>query len=233
MTIHFSTVLADIRSEQDTHPKQTEKRASDFCFFSYPRTFKRLLDVSLVVIGLPVVLPLVAMAAILVALDGHNPFYSQLRAGKNGRQFRLWKLRTMVHNADALLERCLTHDPAARKEWNETQKLKNDPRITFVGQFLRKSSMDELPQLLNVLKGEMSLVGPRPMMISQQASYPGQSYYALHPGITGLWQVSERNDCDFRDRVHYDDRYYQEISFREDVRILRRTIGVVMKATGY
>ena len=139
----------------------------------------------------------------------------------------------MVHNADKMLEQYLARNPSARAEWDSTQKLKKDPRITFFGQFLRKSSMDELPQLLNVFQGTMSLVGPRPMMVSQQPLYPGQSYYQMRPGITGFWQVSDRNNCEFSDRSHYDDRYYREMSFKTDIGLLVQTVGVVVKATGH
>ena len=113
----------------------------------------------------------------------------------------------MVHNADELLEAYLAENPAAKLEWDATQKLKRDPRITLVGRILRKTSLDELPQLWNVLNGTMSLVGPRPMMLCQRASYSGQSYYNLKPGITGLWQISDRNESEFIARVRYDDVY--------------------------
>lgn len=227
MTLHFSPYTAELKSEDDV--RDTSISGSD----GYRRKYKRAFDVTLILLTLPVVVPLVAMAAALVALDGRNPFYSQLRVGQDGRHFRIWKLRTMVHNADKMLEQYLARNPDARAEWDSTQKLKKDPRITFFGQFLRKSSMDELPQLLNVFQGTMSLVGPRPMMVSQQALYPGQSYYQMRPGITGFWQVSDRNNCEFSDRSHFDDRYYREMSFKTDVGLLVQTVGVVVKATGH
>ena len=171
--------------------------------------------------------------ALLVALDGHNPFYSQLRVGKDGKHFRMWKLRTMVHNADVLLESYLDRYPEARAEWDSTQKLKNDPRITFVGRLLRKSSMAELPQLFNVLNGTMSLVGPRPMMVNQQNTYTGHAYYRLRPGITGLWQVSDRNHCKFIGRVQYDEQYDKTLSLKTDLRVLFLTVAVVLRGTGY
>jgi len=191
------------------------------------------MDLALTLCALPFALPLLGLMALVIALDGHNPVYSQLRVGKNGRTFRIWKLRTMVHNADALLESYLAENPVARIEWDATQKLKQDPRITFVGRILRKASVDELPQLLNVLNGTMSLVGPRPMMVAQKGSYEGAGYYRLRPGITGPWQVSDRNECNFSDRVRYDDCYEQTLSFKTDFAILIRTIGVVLRGTGY
>ncbi|MEM6375434.1 MAG: sugar transferase, partial [Pseudomonadota bacterium] len=128
----------------------------------YASCGKRVLDLTLTILVLPIVAPLLILMAAVIALDGRNPFYSQLRVGRGGKTFRMWKLRTMVHNADDLLESYIAQNPAARLEWDTTQKLKNDPRITWIGQILRKTSMDELPQLLNVLEGTMSLVGPRP-----------------------------------------------------------------------
>ena len=143
------------------------------------------------------------------------------------------KLRSMVPDAEAQLQAYLEQNPQAREEWNRTQKLKSDPRITRVGRFLRRSSLDELPQLWNVLKGDMSLIGPRPMMIDQVKLYPGDAYFSLRPGITGPWQVSERNETEFADRARFDSGYLKELSFRTDLNILVRTFGVVMRCTGY
>ena len=117
-------------------------------------------------------------------------------------------------------------------EWTSKQKLSNDPRITKFGRILRRTSADELPQLINVLTGDMSLVGPRPMMPSQQALYPGHAYYRLRPGLTGSWQVSERNASTFADRAKYDDSYEQDLSFGTDLGIIARTVGVVLRCTG-
>jgi lipopolysaccharide/colanic/teichoic acid biosynthesis glycosyltransferase len=139
----------------------------------------------------------------------------------------------MVHDADARREDHLAQHPAARAGWNRTQKLRNDPRITPIGRVLRKSSLDELPQLWNVLKGEMSLVGPRPMMPSQAGLYPGTAYYALRPGITGSWQVSARNESSFADRARFDADYDQRISLATDLLILLATVRVVLRGTGH
>ncbi|WP_344846151.1 sugar transferase [Celeribacter arenosi] len=191
------------------------------------------MDLLFTLAAAPVVLPFVAVMAVLIALDGSNPFYSQLRVGKHGRTFRMWKLRTMVKNADEQLEAYLDENPDARAEWDATQKLKKDPRITLIGRALRKTSLDELPQLFNVVNGTMSLVGPRPMMLNQRDSYPGQAYYNLKPGITGLWQISDRNECEFVGRVRYDDIYDRVISLKTDVGVLFRTVSVVLRGTGY
>jgi lipopolysaccharide/colanic/teichoic acid biosynthesis glycosyltransferase len=151
----------------------------------------------------------------------------------DGRVYRIWKLRTMVHDADARLEAHLRADPSARAEWNSKQKLLDDPRITPMGRILRKSSLDELPQLLNVVRGEMSLVGPRPMMVSQQRLYPGRDYYRLRPGLTGLWQISDRNASTFADRAKFDAVYNRTLSFGLDFGILISTIRVVIRGTGH
>jgi lipopolysaccharide/colanic/teichoic acid biosynthesis glycosyltransferase len=199
----------------------------------YRRFFKRAFDVTAIVLAAPAVLPIVAVAAVLVARDGGSPFYSQMRVGKGGKRFRMWKLRSMVRDADERMEEFLASNPEARMEWDSTQKLKADPRITRMGKFLRKSSLDELPQLWNVLVGDMSLVGPRPMMISQQSLYPGQAYYALRPGITGYWQTSGRNRTTFEARAAFDDAYEADLSMLTDVKVLAATVGVVVNGTGY
>lgn len=199
----------------------------------YRNALKRAFDISAVVLAAPFVVPLVFGLALAVRRDGGQAFYTQQRVGKDGRHFRMWKLRSMVTDADARMADYLAAHPEARREWEETQKLKRDPRITRFGQFLRKSSLDELPQLWNVMTGDMSLVGPRPMMLNQQALYPGNAYYRLRPGITGPWQTSGRNDTSFASRAEFDAEYDRTLSFRTDLRLLFRTVGVVMKCTGY
>lgn len=199
----------------------------------YRRFAKRAFDVSLVLLAAPVVLPVIAFLAMLVAIDGGNPFYLQERIGAGGRTFRMWKLRTMVPDAKAALDTLLARDETARIEWETTQKLKSDPRITRVGGFLRRSSLDELPQLWNVFKGDMSLVGPRPMMPEQQILYSGDSYYRLRPGITGPWQVSARNLSTFAERAEFDLDYDLNLSLPTDLRILSSTVRVILRATGH
>ncbi|MFW2588502.1 sugar transferase [Sagittula sp. SSi028] len=202
-------------------------------FTPYRNGLKRALDIAIVLIALPAVLLLIAICALLIAMDGHNPFYSQLRVGQNDRTFRMWKLRSMVPNADALLADYLAADPVARAEWDHAQKLRHDPRITPIGHFIRKSSLDELPQLLNVLTGDMSLVGPRPMMLNQKEIYPGTAYYALRPGITGFWQTSVRNESSFAERADFDTAYLRQVSLATDLRVLLKTVRVVAHGTGY
>ena len=199
----------------------------------YRNFFKRLFDILAVLLSSVVVLPVIAILALLVALDGSSPFYWNDRVGRGGRTFRMLKLRTMVPNADKMLERYLSRNAEARLEWNATQKLKSDPRITAIGRLLRKTSLDELPQLWNVLIGDMSLVGPRPMMPNQRSLYTGTAYYALRPGITGPWQVSVRNESEFTQRVEFDTAYHQSLSLMTDVKLLIATIRVVLRGTGY
>ena len=198
----------------------------------YRRMLKRPLDIFLVLFLLPIAAPLLLILIALAASDGRNPFYCQARVGKGGRIFNMWKLRTMVPNADTLLEAHLCTNPDARLEWDRNQKLRDDPRVTQIGHFLRKSSFDELPQLWNVLKGDMSLVGPRPMLPEQQPLYPGRAYYNLRPGITGLWQGSKRNECTFSGRADFDTAYDERLSFKADLAILIATFGVVLRGTG-
>lgn len=228
MTLQFSSIETELAARHATTGQPIGQESGTYRLYG-----KRVLDVVLTCLAAPVILPLVAIMAFLIAMDGHNPFYSQLRVGRNGRHFRMWKLRTMVHNADALLEAHLNANAAARLEWTATQKLKNDPRVTWVGRLLRKTSMDELPQLWNVLTGDMSLVGPRPMMVSQRSSYAGTSYFHMRPGITGLWQVSDRNECLFSDRVYFDDTYWRTMSLWTDLTLLIKTVFVVVRGTGY
>jgi len=139
----------------------------------------------------------------------------------------------MVANADELLADYLAHHPEEQKEWAATQKLKFDPRVTLMGRFLRKSSLDELPQLWNVLVGDMSLVGPRPMMPTQRPMYPGLSYYGLRPGLTCFWQISDRNASTFAKRAEFDGKYDDALSFVTDITVLLRTVGAVARGTGY
>lgn len=199
----------------------------------YRRMGKRILDCALILISLPIVLPVIGIFALLISLDGGAPIYRQKRLGRDGQVFHIFKLRTMVRDAEHVLEQYLDAHPRAREEWDHKQKLRKDPRITRVGNLLRKTSLDELPQLWNVLTGEMALVGPRPMMVSQKDMYPGELYYHMRPGITGLWQVSDRNETSFAERAAYDAEYYRRLSLSLDMSLLVRTIGVVLRGTGY
>jgi Undecaprenyl-phosphate galactose phosphotransferase WbaP len=200
-----------------------------------PRLTKALLDFGLCVAAGAVVLPLVAVIALLVRCTSRGPvFYSQQRIGRDGCTFQAWKFRTMVQDADAILERHLADNPELRAEWTRTHKLRNDPRVTSVGRVLRRTSLDELPQLWNVMRREMSLVGPRPIVSAEVVHY-GDSFRLMKqvlPGITGLWQVSGRSDTSYAERVRLDAYYIRNWSPWLDIYILARTIGVVMRQQG-
>ena len=142
------------------------------------------------------------------------------------------KLRSMVFNAEERLREFLDQNPQASVMWERDQKLQDDPRVTAIGRFIRKTSLDELPQLWNVLIGDMSLVGPRPMMVNQQHLYPGSAYYALRPGITGFWQISVRNGSSFAARAGFDSAYLRKLSLKTDLAVLFKTVGVVLRGTG-
>lgn len=200
----------------------------------YRQKGKRIIDIVLVLVGLPAILLVTLLCALALWIEGGKPFYRQKRLGAGGQVFSILKLRTMYRDADSVLESHLEADPALRAEWEHSQKLKNDPRVTRVGAILRKTSLDELPQFWNVLKGEMSVVGPRPMMPEQLGMYGDPAaYFALRPGITGAWQVSERNTSSFAHRRTVDTRYQQTLSMWKDLRILFLTVGVVLRRTGY
>ncbi|WP_058278523.1 sugar transferase [Ruegeria atlantica] len=199
----------------------------------YRDRFKRLIDIALVILMTPIAVPLVAIFALIIVTTGGTPFFWQRRIGKDGAIFEMLKIRTMVPNAKEKLEAHLAADTDARAEWNSTQKLKDDPRITPIGKFLRRSSLDELPQLWNVLRGDMSIVGPRPMMEDQKPLYPGKTYYSMRPGITGSWQVSDRNETTFAARARFDKNYYDSLTLKTDLSILVRTVGVVLRCSGY
>ena len=198
----------------------------------YSRHLKRTFDILVVLLASPFVLLLVLGFALAVRRDGGPAFYLQDRIGKNGRIFRIWKLRSMVTDADTRLAAHLEANPDARAEWDHHQKLKDDPRITKVGRLIRKTSLDELPQLWNVLTGDMSLVGPRPMMLNQAVLYPGSDYYDMRPGVTGLWQVSGRSDLPWDETVRLDVYYVDNWSVMQDLSILMRTAGAVLGSRG-
>ena len=200
---------------------------------SFYRNFgKRGFDILFVLVAAPLGLTLVLIGAALAMLGGVRPFFVQERVGKDGRVFKLLKIRTMAHNSDELLEAYLQENPEARQQWDRKHKLEDYPRIIRIGNLLRRSSLDEMPQLWNVLKGDMSIVGPRPMMVEQKAIYPGSEYFSLRPGITGPWQISDRSQSSFALRANYDQAYFGKVSLKEDMSILCKTVGAVLQCTG-
>lgn len=177
---------------------------------------------------------LLAVMVLLWRADGLPVFFAHDRVGQDGRLFRCLKFRSMRRDADRLLARLLAEDPAAALEWQRDRKLTHDPRITAIGAFLRRTSLDELPQLLNVVRGDMHLVGPRPVTVAELSKY-GDSrwhYVSVKPGMTGLWQVSGRNDTTYEERVALDRRYVESRSLVADVAILLRTVKVVLRRDG-
>jgi len=200
-----------------------------------PRLAKTILDRFLTILVGMMALPLFLLIMIAVRLDSPGPvFYGQYRLGRGARPFIAWKFRSMVTHADWVLEQHLARNPALRAEWETERKLKQDPRITRVGRFLRRTSLDELPQLWNVLCGEMSLVGPRPIVDEEIAHYADkfELYKRVPPGITGLWQVSGRNDVTYSERVNLDAYYVRNWSIWLDVYILLKTVWVVLIGDG-
>ena len=201
----------------------------------YAISVKRLFDLVFAILILPVVGAVIAVLWLVVRADGGSGFFGHHRVGQDGKIFRCWKLRTMRHNADDCLAAHLAADADARAEWQRDHKLRDDPRVTRLGTFLRKTSLDELPQLWNVLTGDMSFVGPRPVVQDELRRYGphSEAYLKGRPGITGLWQVSGRNDLTYGERVQLDVEYRQTMSFLRDTSILFLTIGTVLRGTGH
>ncbi|HYS66151.1 MAG TPA: sugar transferase [Paraburkholderia sp.] len=198
------------------------------------RIAKRGFDLSAASLLVLMLSPALLLIAAMVKRDGGPAIFGHVRVGRDGSRFKCLKFRSMVMNADVVLKALLESDPQARAEWEREFKLKDDVRITPIGRFLRRTSLDELPQLFNVIKGEMSLVGPRPI-VQQELERYGQDvrYYLMaKPGMTGLWQVSGRNDTDYATRVSLDVAYVKELSLRRDMRILFKTVSVVLRGSG-
>jgi Undecaprenyl-phosphate galactose phosphotransferase WbaP len=200
-----------------------------------PRFTKLLVDLSITMIGGVLLLPVVAAIALLIRLDSPGPiFYRHTRLGRGGRPFKAWKFRSMVQNADGVLQNYLDRHPELRESWEKDHKLKRDPRVTRIGHFLRRTSLDELPQLWNILRGEMSLVGPRPIVDEEIPRYGEkfELYTKVSPGLTGLWQVSGRNNITYDERVNLDAYYVRNWSVWLDLYILMRTVWVVAFGEG-
>ncbi len=200
------------------------------------RTLQTVFNYILAILLLPILLPIIAVLAVLIKRESPGPvFFKHIRIGKNGKEIPTYKFRSMYSDAKERLESLLASDPEIRKEWETNFKLKNDPRVTKIGAFLRKTSLDELPQIFNVLRGEMNFVGPRPVIKEELERYYGddaQYYYMVKPGITGLWQVSGRSDTDYDYRVKTDKWYVLNWSLWLDIVILFKTVKVVLKKEG-
>lgn len=200
------------------------------------KIIKRTIDILGGIFGVLLLIPLTIgiWIANKIAKDDGPIFYTQDRIGKNGKIFKMYKYRSMVVGADEKLEKYLQENEEARREYKEYKKLKNDPRITKIGRFIRKTSLDEFPQFINVLKGDMSLVGPRPYLLKEKEEINGFFNYitSCKPGITGLWQISGRSDTTFTDRLTLDMSYYYNHSLKRDIKILYKTVENVVKKEG-
>ena len=199
------------------------------------RAVKRTLDILAVLVAGPVLIPIFFVVACAVKFSSPGPlFYSHRRIRQNGAFFSMWKFRTMCENSAEVLDEYLNEHPEARAEWNKCHKLRHDPRVTRVGLFLRRYSMDELPQIWNVLSGEMSLVGPRPIVTAEVEKYKDSFdlYCRVNPGLTGLWQVSGRSTLTYDQRVALDREYVEHWSLRRDLKVLLKTIPAVVNQDG-
>lgn len=201
----------------------------------YARKLKPVLDVALVLLGLPLVALVFLYLYLNVRRDGGPFFYAHPRIGRNGTPFKCYKIRTMRPDADRVLREVLATDPVRADEWKKTHKLRNDPRVTEIGKKLRKTGLDELPQLFNVLKGDMSLIGPRPITQGELDEYDKEgaaAYVMVRPGLTGLWQITLRKENNFEHRAEIDATYVHNLSFTGDMTILLRTVPEVLHARG-
>jgi lipopolysaccharide/colanic/teichoic acid biosynthesis glycosyltransferase len=195
---------------------------------------KRSIDIATSLFLLVILIPLWVILALLVKSDGGPIFFRQPRVGRDGHLFQMWKFRSMIPDADAHLQWMLERDEAMREQWEVWRKVQNDPRTTPIGVWLRRLSLDELPQLWNVLKGDMSLVGPRPILTNEVTLWGSSisSYESVRPGITGLWQVSGRSHLSYEERIALDLRYIEHRSWWLDTVIVIRTVGVVLMSVG-
>jgi exopolysaccharide production protein ExoY len=225
------------RHELETHAwSESIRRFADIaaCRKALNAAVKRLLDLSGALVLAIVFAPLMVAIFLLMKRSDGSVIYKHRRVGRDGRMFECLKFRTMVPNAEQILRDLLERDPALKAEWVQDHKLRNDPRITRVGRFLRRTSLDELPQIWNVVRGEMSLVGPRPVVREELLRYGRNvgAYLAAKPGITGLWQVCGRNNTDYRRRVVLDTYYVRNQTLFLDLFILVKTTGVVLGGSG-
>ncbi len=222
-----------------SHGGRSDRRDGSICtppstLFRY-RVVKRILDILVVLLGLPVLLPALLIVAAMVRFTSPGPiFFSHRRICRDGAFFSMWKFRTMCLNSSEVLEQYLAKHPKARAEWNRTHKLRFDPRVTRVGNFLRRYSLDELPQAWNVILGQMSMVGPRPIVAAEVEKYAERFdfYCRVKPGVTGLWQVSGRSKLTYEARVKLDCHYVEHWSLFRDIRLMFATFKSVVNRDG-
>jgi Undecaprenyl-phosphate galactose phosphotransferase WbaP len=231
-----AVTMLDIYGADDAANRSSFVEFNALGLTALERVLKRIFDLISVAVILAIFGPaMLVIAAATFASSGSNILYSQSRIGRNGKQFRLYKFRSMVIDSERILQELLESSPEAKAEWDRDFKLKNDPRITKLGRFIRKTSIDELPQLWNVIRGEMSIVGPRPVVRDELDKYYGAArdhYLSVSPGLTGLWQVSGRNDVSYEQRVSLDRQYVETWNVFTDFAIVMRTVGVMFGRNG-
>ena len=232
MKVNSELMLIEVKNQYNTIPEDILGKIKLYTSL----TIKRIIDIIGAIVGILFLLPITVVIAIVNFINKEEGpiFYTQERIGKNGKHFKMYKYRTMVVGADDILKKLLEEDEEARKEYSINKKLKKDPRVTKIGRILRKASIDEFPQFINVLKGEMSLVGPRPYLPREKEDMG--SYYpyiiSVRPGVTGLWQVTGRNDVTFQDRLELDLEYFKKINFKTYITILFKTFKKVFEREG-
>ncbi len=234
LLMRYSQRLKRLNAEKREKREKREAAASEGVSLRSRRMLKRAFDVVMSAFLLVLLSPFFCLISLAVRRDGGRAIFGHERIGRGGKKFACWKFRTMVTNADAVLADLLARDAKAREMWEREFKLKDDVRVTPVGRLLRETSLDELPQLWNVLRGDMSLVGPRPIVEAELQKYGEfkSRYLSATPGMTGLWQISGRNDVDYETRVNLDTAYISNWSLTEDFRILIRTFSVVLRRVG-
>lgn|SRR5574344_615985 len=233
---NFEIVLHKKSSITSTKKKIKDVLLNNKILSTLNKTAKRCVDISCGIVGVMLLIPITMLVILLnlIYKEKGSIFFTQERIGKSGKLFRMYKFRTMKLNADEELKRILENDEKAREEYRVSKKLKHDPRVTKAGEFLRKTSLDEFPQFLNVLKGDMSVVGPRPYL-PREKNDMGYYYYYISkckPGITGLWQTSGRSDVSFNERLDLDFKYYQDETVINDVGLVAKTVVKTIKGEG-
>lgn len=242
MTSYRYTITVSKRQSTFTYTQQLKDIAGIIAFSSthnltFKRNilYKRAIDILIILFFAPFIIPIMLVLALLVKLTSKGPvFYGHRRVGRNGKEFKCWKFRTMCVNSQEILKHILETDPVMRAEWEKDHKFLHDPRVTKFGKFLRKTSLDELPQLFNIFIGEMSFIGPRPVTEEELIKYGKYKDYVLSvlPGLSGMWQISGRSDTGYEERVSYDTYYIQNWSIWLDIWILIKTVWVVLNSKG-
>ncbi len=242
MTSYRYTITVSKNQTNFTYTQQLKDIAGILAFssihnltFKYNLLLKRLMDIAIIIVALPLILPVFIILMFLTKITSKGPiFYGHERVGKNGKPFKCLKFRSMNINSQEMLEKILATDPVRRAQWEKDRKFEDDPRVTKFGKFLRKTSLDELPQLINILIGQMSFIGPRPVTEPELEKYGKYKNYVLSvsPGLSGMWQISGRSDTGYEERIQFDTYYIQNWSIWLDIWILIKTFWVVLEGKG-